>query len=64
INNILEQFSPCFNRAADWINFCTIIIGFIMRSDLRAAREMLPFVRNITLFLPIKPIAISPGAFT
>jgi hypothetical protein len=41
INDILEQFLPCFNRQASWVNFCVIIIGFIMRSDTRGVSSVI-----------------------
>jgi hypothetical protein len=45
INNILEQFSPCFNRAAAWYNFCTILVGFIIRSDMRGVSSVISALR-------------------
>jgi hypothetical protein len=45
INNILEQFLPCFNREASWINFCTIIIGFILRPDMRGVTSVISALR-------------------
>ena len=45
INNILEQFLPCFNREASWVNFCTIIIGFIMRPDMRGVSSVISALR-------------------
>jgi hypothetical protein len=41
INNILEQFLSCFNRYTSWVNFCTIVIGFIMRPDVRGSRQVI-----------------------
>jgi hypothetical protein len=34
-NNLLEQFLPCFNREARRVNFCSLIIGSIMRPGMR-----------------------------
>jgi hypothetical protein len=45
INNILEQFLPCFNREAGWINFCSIIIGFIIRPDMRGVSSVISALR-------------------
>jgi hypothetical protein len=45
INTILEQFLPCFNREASWINFCTLIIGFIMRPDMRGVSSVISALR-------------------
>jgi hypothetical protein len=45
INTILEQFLPCFNREASWINFCTVIIGFIMRPDMRGVSSVISALR-------------------
>jgi hypothetical protein len=41
INTILEQFLSCFNRQASWVNFCAIIIGFIMRPDMRGVSSVI-----------------------
>jgi hypothetical protein len=45
INIILEQFLSCFNRYASWINFCTIVIGFIMRPDMRGVTSVISVLR-------------------
>ena len=45
IDNILEQFLPCFNRRASWVNFCNIIIGFILRSDIRGVSLVVSALR-------------------
>jgi hypothetical protein len=45
INNILEQFLPCFNREASWVNFCPIIIGFIIRLDNRGVSSVISALR-------------------
>jgi hypothetical protein len=45
IDNILEQFLPCFNRQASWVNFCNIIIGFILRSDIRGVSSVVSALR-------------------
>jgi hypothetical protein len=45
INNILEQFLPCFNREASWINFCSILIGFILRPDMRGVTSVISALR-------------------
>jgi hypothetical protein len=41
INDILEQFLPCFKREASWVNFCSIIIGFIIRPDIRGVSSVI-----------------------
>jgi hypothetical protein len=45
INTILEQFRPCFNRQASWVNFCIIIIGFIIRPDMRGVSSVISALR-------------------
>jgi hypothetical protein len=45
INTILEQFLPCFNRQASWVNFCAIIIGFIIRPDTRGVSSVISALR-------------------
>jgi hypothetical protein len=45
INTILEQFLPCFNRQASWVNFCGIIIGFIIRPDIRGVSSVISALR-------------------
>jgi hypothetical protein len=45
INDILEQFLPCFNREASWINFCAIITGFIIRPDVRGVSSVISALR-------------------
>jgi hypothetical protein len=45
INDILEQFLPCFNRQASWVNFCALIIGFIMRPDIRGVSSVISVLR-------------------
>jgi hypothetical protein len=45
INDILEQFLPCFNRKASWVNFCSIIIGFILRPDMRGVSSVISALR-------------------
>jgi hypothetical protein len=45
INDILEQFLPCFNREASWVNFCSIIIGFIIRPDMRGVSPVISALR-------------------
>jgi hypothetical protein len=45
INDILEQFLPCFNREAGWVNFCSIITGFIMRPDMRGVSPVISALR-------------------
>jgi hypothetical protein len=52
INTILEQFLPCFNREASWVNFCTIVIGFIMRPDMRGVTSV------------IAALGLRPGRYT
>jgi hypothetical protein len=32
---------PCFNREATWVDFCTIIIGFIIRPDNRGVSSVI-----------------------
>jgi hypothetical protein len=45
INTILEQFLPCFNRQAAWVNFCAIVIGFIVRPDMRGVSSVISALR-------------------
>jgi hypothetical protein len=45
INDILEQILPCFNRQASWVNFCAIIIGFIMRPDVQGVSSVISVLR-------------------
>jgi hypothetical protein len=45
INDILELFLPCFNRQASWVNFCVIIIGFIIRPDMRGVTSVISALR-------------------
>jgi hypothetical protein len=48
IDDILEQFLPCFNRQASWVNFCALVIGLIMRPDMRG-------VSSVTAVLGMDP---------
>jgi hypothetical protein len=45
INDILIQFLPCFNRKASWVNFCSIIMGFILRPDRRGVSSAISALR-------------------
>jgi hypothetical protein len=52
INNILGQFLTCFNREASRVNFCSIIIGFIIRPDTRGVSSV------------ISALKMKPGRYT
>jgi hypothetical protein len=41
INHSLEQFPPCFNREASRVNFCSLVIGFIIRPDMRGVSSVI-----------------------
>jgi hypothetical protein len=45
INVILEQFLPCFNRPASWVNFYATVIGFIIRPDMRGVSSVISALR-------------------
>jgi hypothetical protein len=45
INDILEQFLPCSKRQASWVNFCCIIIGFVIRPDTRGVSSVISALR-------------------
>ncbi|MDR3343438.1 MAG: hypothetical protein LBT14_11760 [Treponema sp.] len=34
-NDIIAQFKPCFKRVTTWLSFTCIIMGFMVRTDVR-----------------------------
>jgi hypothetical protein len=45
INDILLQFWPCFKREPSRINFCIVIVGFILRPDIRGITSVISVLR-------------------
>jgi hypothetical protein len=45
INDSIIQFKPCFKRVTTWLAFACIVIGFIVRTDVRGISSVLAALR-------------------
>jgi hypothetical protein len=45
INDRIVQFKPCFKRVTTWLAFTCIVIGFIVRTDIRGITSVIAALR-------------------
>jgi hypothetical protein len=45
INDSIVQFKPCFKRVTTWLAFACIVIGFMVRTDVRGISSVIAALR-------------------